>query len=162
VADAVVSVFGVIFAPHASAAIAEMARVTARGGRIVLSAWIPDGAIAAVARLRGEAVAAAVGGAPVPSFAWHDSGAPADGFAGYGFAVAIEEHSLAFSAASATDFLQAELDHHPAWIGARTALEPRGELGAISQRALETLESANQDPAAFRVTSRYVVATMRR
>jgi SAM-dependent methyltransferase len=161
-ADVVVSVFGVIFAPHTSTAIAEMARVTSSGGRIVLSAWIPDGAIAAVARLRSEAVAAAIGAAPSPSFAWHDSGALEDAFARYGFSVGVEEHSLAFTATTAAEFLQAELHDHPAWIDARTALEPRGELGAVSQRALETLEGANQDPAAFRVTSRYVVATMRR
>jgi SAM-dependent methyltransferase len=163
VADAVVSVFGVIFAPQASAAVAEMARVTAPGGRIVLSAWVPEGPIAAVARLRSEAVAAAVGeAAHAPSFAWHDSGALAETWAKYGFSVGVQEHSLAFTGASPADFLEAELYDHPAWVGARAVLEPRGEVSAVRQRALAVLEHANLDPAAFRVISRYVVATMRR
>ena len=44
-ADVVLSVFGVIFAPDAEAAAAELARVTADDGRIMLTAWIPDGAV---------------------------------------------------------------------------------------------------------------------
>jgi len=44
-ADLVVSVFGVIFAPEPRAAAAEMVRVTAPDGRIVLTAWNPSGAV---------------------------------------------------------------------------------------------------------------------
>lgn len=40
-ADVVLSVFGVIFAPDPQAAAAELARVTAHDGRILLTAWIP-------------------------------------------------------------------------------------------------------------------------
>jgi len=72
VADVVVSVFGVIFAPDAAAVAAEIARVTAPGGRVVLSAWIPEGAISQARRTGREAVAAALD-APrgPPPFAWH-------------------------------------------------------------------------------------------
>ena len=49
-ADVVLSVFGVIFAPDPVAAAAEMARVTAPGGRILLTAWIPEGAINEIGR----------------------------------------------------------------------------------------------------------------
>src|ERR671930_795218 len=45
VADVALSVFGVIFAPDPRAAATELARVTAPGGRIVVSAWIPSGPI---------------------------------------------------------------------------------------------------------------------
>src|SRR5271169_5615775 len=54
--DAIVSVFGLIFAPSASAATDEMMRVLAPDGRIVFSAWLPGGAIAEQARLRREAI----------------------------------------------------------------------------------------------------------
>jgi len=60
-ADVVLSVFGVIFAPNAQAATAELARVTAAGGRIVLSAWIPIGAISETNRLARETVMRALG-----------------------------------------------------------------------------------------------------
>src|SRR3954447_25083158 len=56
-ADLVLSVFGVIFAPDVEAAAAEMARVTGPDGRVVFSAWIPEGPIAAVNRMAREAVA---------------------------------------------------------------------------------------------------------
>jgi ubiquinone/menaquinone biosynthesis C-methylase UbiE len=39
--DVALSIFGVIFAPDARAAAAEIARVTAPARRIMLSAWIP-------------------------------------------------------------------------------------------------------------------------
>lgn len=41
--DAVLSVFGVMFAPDQPRAAAEIARVTRPGGRIGLAAWAPDG-----------------------------------------------------------------------------------------------------------------------
>jgi ubiquinone/menaquinone biosynthesis C-methylase UbiE len=44
-ADIVVSVFGVIYAADPAAAAAEMVRVLAPRGRIVLSAWLPTGPV---------------------------------------------------------------------------------------------------------------------
>lgn len=41
--DAVISVFGVMFAPDHRRAAAEMARVCRRGGRIALASWTPNG-----------------------------------------------------------------------------------------------------------------------
>jgi hypothetical protein len=41
-------------------------------------------------------------------------------------------------------------------------LESRGEAEAVELRALGILEAANEDPEAFKVTSRYVVATATR
>ena len=60
-ADAVVSVFAVIFAPDPEAAAAEMARVLAPGGRIVLSAWWPDGAMIRMNSKAAGAIAQAMG-----------------------------------------------------------------------------------------------------
>src|SRR3954468_11745360 len=51
-ADAVLSVFGVIFAPDAERAAAELARATAPDGRIVLAAWLPDEGIGTGPRRR--------------------------------------------------------------------------------------------------------------
>lgn len=44
--DAVVSTCGVMFASRPEAAAAELARVCRRGGRIALTTWAPDGAVA--------------------------------------------------------------------------------------------------------------------
>jgi SAM-dependent methyltransferase len=145
-ADALLSIFGVIFAPDAAAAAAEMTRVTAPGGRIVLSAWTPGGAMSQAVRLGREAM----GGPPgPPPFDWHDR----DALRGLFGDVEIAEHELAFTGESPRAFLDAELASHPLWkgLGDRTPVD----------RVLEVLESRNEDPGAFRVTSRYVVATAR-
>jgi ubiquinone/menaquinone biosynthesis C-methylase UbiE len=56
--DVVLSVFGVIFASDVSAAAAEIARVSAPAGRILLSAWVPEGAIHEDAAALGGALRA--------------------------------------------------------------------------------------------------------
>jgi SAM-dependent methyltransferase len=158
--DVVLSVFGVIFATDAEAAAREIARVTAPGGRVALSAWIPDAAMTRAVRVVREAIARALG-TPFgpPPFAWHEAGALGGLFAPYGFDVTVDEHTLAFPGPSPEAFLDAELANHPLWLAGRSVLEPRGELEAVRGQALAVLRDANEDPAAFRVTSRYVVAS---
>ena len=160
-ADAVVSVFGVIFAPDATAACAELARVSAPAGRIVLSAWIPAGALFEVARVRSRAMAAPDTAPAQPPFAWHDREALSAVFAPWGLAAVTEERRLAFAAASPEAFLESELRDHPLWARARAGLVP-GDLDLAAGRALEILRDGNEQPGGFRLTSRYVVATVRR
>jgi SAM-dependent methyltransferase len=161
-AEAVVSVFGVIFASDARGAAAEMARIATPHGRIVLSAWMPGGALADVMRVRRDATAARGIAPDAAPFAWHEQAALTSVFAPHGFSIDLSEQQLAFTAASPQQFLDTELRVHPAWIAARATLEPRGEMQAVRDRALEIFEAANEDPAGFRVTSSYVVATAHR
>jgi hypothetical protein len=156
-------VFGVIFALDAAAAAAELARVTAPGGRILLSAWIPTGAITTMVRIARETVREALG-APVasPPFAWQDRAALAGLLDPHGFTVTTEEHEIVFSGASPTAFLEGEQANYPPAVAGRAVLEPHGELAALRERMLAVLEGANEDPDAFRVTSRYIVAEARR
>jgi len=162
-AQLVLSVFGVVFAPDAAAAAAELARVSAPGGRIVLSAWIPEGAISKLARASREAIGRGLGapGGP-PPFAWDDRDALAELLGPHGFEVATQEERLAFTAESPAAYLDEESHEHPLWLAGRAVLERRGELDPFRERALAILEDGNEDPSAFRVTSRYVVATARR
>jgi SAM-dependent methyltransferase len=161
-ADVVLSAFGVIFAPDPRAAAAEMARVTAGRGRIVLSAWNPSGAVHRAVRVAGEAVRNALGApAGPPPFPWHEPEALAELFAPYGFEVAVEEERLAFTAPSPAAYIDQQADH-PLAVAGRAVLGPRGESEALRARMLAIYETANEDPDAFRVTSTYVVATARR
>lgn len=162
-ADVVLSVFAVIFAPDPVAAAAEMARVAAPGGRILLAAWIPEGAIQDCVGVFQKAVAAAVGRpAGPPPFAWHEQGALARLFAPHGFSVAVDPGELVITASSARAYLEIQSRDHPMSIAGRALLESRGEAEGVGRRALAVLEAANEDPAAFSVTSRYVVATATR
>src|SRR4051794_6053507 len=152
-ADLVLSNFGAIFAPDAQAAAAEMARVAAPGGRIALTAWIPGGTVSAAVRIARQASAPPAGGAP---FAWHDRDALAGLLGPHGFEVAVHEQPIAFIAASPAAYLEDELANHPLWVAGRD------RLGPVRAKILAVLEDGNEDPAAFRATSRYVIATATR
>jgi SAM-dependent methyltransferase len=161
--DLVLSVFGVIFAPDVTAAADELARVTAAGGRVVLSAWIPQGAMHDAACSARAAIAEASGApAAPPPFAWHDREALAGLFEPHGFEVSLQPERISFTAPSPLEYLVRDYSSHPLAVAGRDILEPRGKLEALQARVLETLEAANEDPASFRVTSHYVIATARR
>ena len=114
--DVVLSVFGVIFASDPGAAAAEMARVTAPSGRIVLSAWIPEGTIREAVQVAREAVRIALGAPAGPTpFAWHDRDALAELFAPHGFEVGLDEERPAFTAESPRVFLQKRPSTRSRW-----------------------------------------------
>jgi SAM-dependent methyltransferase len=161
-ADVVISVFGVIFAPDPEAAAAEIDRVLAADGRLVLSAWIPEGAIFAAIKERREAVAAASDEPPgPPPFAWQDADALGELFGPRGFSVSMEEQTIDFEANSAREFAEGEFENHPRWVAAREMLGPaRSE--ELRDREMVIYEEANEAQSGFRVTSRYVVASLTR
>ena len=161
--DAIVSVFAVIFATDPGDATAEMCRVLGPSGRIVLSAWLPTGTVFEMNSAAADTVRRAVG-APPPAkgFPWHDRDALAGLFGTYGFAVELEEHSLTFSAASVDDYLEAESRNHPMAVTGIAVLEQLGQAEALRNRLHHILTEGNEDPNAFRATSRYVVAILKR
>lgn len=59
--DAVVSTFGVMFAPDQAKAASEMMRVTRTGGKIGMANWMPDSFIGRMFRVLGSFVAPPVG-----------------------------------------------------------------------------------------------------
>jgi SAM-dependent methyltransferase len=161
-ADLLVSVFGVIFASDPEAAAAEMARVITPGGRIVISAWIPGGPISEAMRVGREAVDRALGTPPgPPPFAWHEQGELEDLLSPHGFTLDLEEREIAFTATSPQQYVADEVRDHPLRVAAAAALGPE-ETEAVNRRTVEIFEAANEEPAAFRVTSRYVIGTARR
>jgi SAM-dependent methyltransferase len=161
--DVVVSVFAVIFAPDAGAAAEEMARVAASDGRIVLSAWVPGGALSEMNGAAAETVRQALGApAGPPPFPWHDLDSLSALLAPHGFRVTAEEHRLAFTAASPGEFLDRESRDHPLAVAGLAVLERMGRAPALRDRMLEILQNGNEDPDGFRVTSRYIIATARR
>jgi SAM-dependent methyltransferase len=97
--DVVLSVFGVIFAPDAQRAFAEIVRVLAPGGRALICAWVPDGTISAMVGTFTRAAAAVTGQAP-ERFAWHDPAAVGDLAARHGATVSVADGEVAFTAAS--------------------------------------------------------------
>jgi SAM-dependent methyltransferase len=160
--DVVVSVFAMVFAPDPDRVVSEINRVLRQPGRLIFTAWIPEGAMFEVTRDRRLALEGSARPLTVAPLAWHEIGSVAEAFSPYGFDVRSQEHELAFTGASADEFVDVELAEHPMWVLARSVLEPRGEWSALQERSRESFRAANEDPAAFRVTSRYVVMTATR
>jgi hypothetical protein len=71
------------------------------------------------------------------------------------------ERRIAFTERSPKAYIEAELRDNPLWVGTRETLTAR-QLEGLRARVREILEAANEDPDAFKVTSRYVIATATR
>ncbi len=157
--DAVLSVFAVIFAPDAERAAAELLRATRPAGRVVLTSWVPEGPIAAAGRLLMEAMDAP------PQFdppRWGDRAWVEGLLRGRGAAeVDVTEHGLAFTAASPAAWFGEQEEHHPVWRLARRQL---GETAweRLRAQSVTVLAEGNEDPLAFRTTSRFLLVRARR
>jgi SAM-dependent methyltransferase len=150
--DAAVSVFGVIFAePEATAA--ELVRVVRPGGRIVVTTWIPEGPLPRVFELIGVALDRP----PAPP-RWSDPAfirrlfAPRE--------VTFREEAIAFTAPSAEAYVDELFEHSPLLLADEPLLREAGRYDEIVEKASAILAEANEDPAAFRSTSRYYVVTV--
>lgn len=160
--DAVVSVFGIIFAPDSAAAAAELDRVLRRTGRVVLSAWRPGGAVASIMSRGREALADLGHPSPPPPFPWHEPAAVQGLLEPLGFQVSVHHHQLAFTAPTPETYADEQLEHHPMWNAARAVLEPAGRWQELRAEVIGVLTGANEDPTAFRTTSDYVVVVATR
>lgn len=153
--DAVISVFGVIFAAPVEQAVSELVRVTADGGRIVLTTWTTAGTIAAASGVLRQAVAAAGAGftsaGPAPRN-WGDPDDVTALFAPHGLVPRIERIPHVFGATSAEAFADEWLEQHPMWLAARPLLGDDA-YAALRDPLVAVLEDGNEDPAAFRATS---------
>lgn len=161
--DVIVSVFAVIFAADPAAAAAEMARVLAPGGRIVLSAWMPSGTMFEVITALSGAVRQAMGAPPPPPpFAWHDRDSLVNLLAPYGFTVEVGQHRLAWTASSAQELLDQQTRNHPLAVSGLDLLAQRGQADALRARLLAILEGGNEEPGKFLITSPYVIVVATR
>jgi SAM-dependent methyltransferase len=162
-ADVVVSVFGVIFAEDPAAAAAEIARVIKSSGRVVLAAWIPGGPISDAVRFTRDTMSEITGQPPPsPPFPWHERESVASLFEPHGFTTSMTQHSLAFGAPSVDEFMRIEGENHPIAIAARPALESAGRADEVREAMRRIYLEGNEDPEAFRLTSSYAIAELRR
>lgn len=157
--DCVLSNFAVIFAPDPDAAVAEVARVLRRGGRVGFTAWLPGGALAALAAAAQGLVLSALGAPPPPpGFPWHEAGRVAELVGRHGLTLAVaEQHELVVTATSPRDYLDAEQQSHPLAVAGFEVLRGAGRHEEARERLLQVLEEHNEGAPAFRSTSGYVV-----
>ncbi len=161
--DLIVSVFAVIFAPDPAAALADMRRVLAPGGRILLTAWVPGVGIGKAYSAIGPAVAKATGAPPPPPmFAWHDESTVSSLAAGYGLSVSTERQEVVFTADSPEAYVELDATSHPVWVDGFARLREAGAGQDVMRvPALRALHEINEDPSAFKASSDYVIVTLR-
>jgi SAM-dependent methyltransferase len=162
-ADLIVSVFAVIFAPDPAAALAEMKRVLAPGGRILLTAWVPGVGVGKAYAALGPAITKATGAPPPPMpFGWHEPAALSALAKPHGLTVSMEDMAIVFTAESPEAYVDRDATSHPMWLDGFTRLRDAGHGEEVMREpALAALHDINEDPKAFRATSRYVIATLR-
>ena len=103
--DAVVSTFGVMFAPNQAQAASEMMRVCKRGGRIGLANWTPDGFIGQVFRTLGKYLPPPPAGAKSPAL-WGTRAALNEMFGSQASSIKAEPRFFNFRYKSAEHFLE--------------------------------------------------------
>lgn len=167
-ADVVVSSFGVMFSPDVPAAVAELDRITAKGGRILVTSFPPEGPMMKVMGAAIEEVSRVLppppDEAPQQQFGWHDEEDVRTAFAPRGFDVAVTRHQLPMRAASVQAHLE-RMEKHPSAIAGLQAIPDaiRTDVAErIRRRMTEVLETVNEDPDAFLITCPFTIATIRR
>jgi hypothetical protein len=111
----------------------------------------------------GQAIRQALGAPPPPKpFPWLDHDALAARLGPHGFTVEVEAHTLSFTDISPASYFDAESRNHPMAVAGLAVLERLGQAEAVSARLLRILEAGNEEPAAFRTSSTYIVASCRR
>lgn len=157
--DAAVSVFGVIFARSAEQAAAQIARVVAPGGLVILTTWPPRGpmfaAMALMREARARLHAQESSAALVP---WGEPAGLEALLSPYGD-VEVSEHQLVHEPRSAVEFWDRWERQHPVWIGARRDLEPAGAWPELRASVIAALRDGGIESGA---TSPYLLARLER
>lgn len=169
-ADVIVSNFALIFCTEPEAAFAELVRVLAPGGRLLYTAWLPTGPIAAIAqRIRAvitegqpqqQTAFVANRDAVAPdTVLWHDPETFAHLIPGGRDVIRVEHDEVVFTAGSAEEwFTEMEL-HHPAWLAAREQLGDR--WGELRDELVGELAGSVTPEGTLAVVSEYVLVEVR-
>jgi hypothetical protein len=75
--------------------------------------------------------------------------------------VEVEERTMPFAADSPRAWVEEQGEHHPGWLALRTALPPE-RWAALEDEIEGILRAGNEDPAALRLSSPYLLARVDR
>jgi SAM-dependent methyltransferase len=157
--DAVLSTFGVMFAPDHAAAASEMARVCRPGGRIALANWTPEGFIGQLFRTLGRHLPPPAGVQP-PAL-WGTESHLQALFGSAAGSIDVQRRIFTFRYRSAAHFI----DVFRTWYGpVHKAFAALGDKAPALERDLaELLVSHNRGgPGALLVDSEYLEAVVTR
>ena len=124
--DAVVSTFGVMFAPHQAAAVAEMIRVCRAGSRIGMANWTPDGFIGQLFTTLGRHVPPPAG--VMSPALWGSRPWLEDSFRASAKSIEVNERTFTFRYASPDQFIDVFRTYYGPMHKAFVSLDPAGQL----------------------------------
>jgi SAM-dependent methyltransferase len=161
-ADAVLSVFGVIFATDPALALGEFARILRPGGRALFSAWVPAGPIDAMLAAMGQIVGRITQAPPPPQrFAWSDPAAVGAVADRVGLTLqSTTTAELAIRHESPEAYV-ADGEQHPVAVATRSIIHQAGADAEVRAAMTEVLRKANEDPHGFLIHTPYVVHVLR-
>ncbi len=158
--DAVVSTFGVMFAPHQDAAARELVRVCRPGGKIGLANWTPDGFIGQLFKTLGRRVPPPSGVAS-PAL-WGSRPWLSETFGASARSIAIVERAFIFRYASADQFIDVFRTYYGPVHKAFLSLDPAGQH-ALEADLRDLVARFNQGAdGTMRVPSEYAEVVMMR
>lgn len=151
--DAVVSTFGVMFAPNQEKAASELLRVCRRDGKIGLANWTPEGFIGEVFKTLGRHVAPPVGlSSPAR---WGTESWISQTFGPRARAIAFERRAFVFRYQSPDEFIDVFRAFYGPVHKAFLALDPTGQA-SLAADLLDTIARFNTAPdGSMRVPSDY-------
>jgi SAM-dependent methyltransferase len=155
--DAVVSVFGCMFAPDQAKTAGEIARVLKPGGRIAICAWTPEGNIGRFFMTVAKHMPPPPEGFQ-PPILWGVEDHVRDLFDGTGVELQFEKAAVDFVADSTEEFMAEYETALPPTVAAKAALEPEGKWDALRRDILDLYAATNQtDDGSFRSSAEFLV-----
>jgi SAM-dependent methyltransferase len=141
--DAVISVFGCMFAPDQAKTAAEIARVMKPGGRMGVCAWSPEGSIGRFFMTVAKHLPPPPEGFQ-PPILWGNEDHVRELFDGTGVELELEQNSLEFVADSIDGFMEEYERDLPPMVAAKAGLEPQGKWDALRSELLELFSGSNE------------------
>jgi SAM-dependent methyltransferase len=123
--DRVISTFGAMFAPDHSRAAAELVRVCAPGGMVLMTTWVNDGFVGELFRLSGAFMPPPAAGVEPPPL-WGVEAHIEEMFRAAGASPSVARETVEFEFASVDQAVRAYADDFGPFVIARRVLEPQG------------------------------------
>ena len=140
--DAVLSVFGCMFAPDHKDTAAELARVLKPGGRLAVCAWTPGGNIGKFFMTVAKHMPPPPEGFQ-PPILWGTEDHAREIFDGTGVQLEFERQAMTFEGDSLDAFIAEMETKLPPIVAARAALEPEGKWEAL-RKEIYDLDALDQ------------------
>jgi SAM-dependent methyltransferase len=155
--DAVISVFGCMFAPDQAKAAAEIARVMKPGGHMGVCAWTPEGSVGQFFMTVAKHMPPPPEGFQ-PPILWGNEDHVRELFDANEVELELERSSLVFEADSPDAFLEEYERDLPPIVAAKAALEPQGKWDALRTDLLDLYSAGNEaDDGTYRQVAEYLM-----